>query len=228
MAFPKNFYFSQARMYPAKFPAHSVSSSFVPPAPAAPEIAPEDGLVAAPVAPVVAPREGERTPSPGDDSSPNPEAASIFKEGPRNAAEPPSDAAVESWIKKALERNQVIDQALLPKSHLLHHDTKDSWHKVCTTCRAGVQRRKAAKSGSTDLEVRQVSKTPFGSCVRLDTEDCHLEALDESLGDMQYFDGLRYDLIAVDSGTGWNFSTPITDKRTTTVKKDLRLARSNN
>ncbi len=88
-------------------------------------------------------------------------AESIFKDGPRNAVVPPSDAAVESWIKKALERNQVIDQALLPKSHLLHHDTQDSWHKVCTTCRAGLQRRKAAKSESTDLEVRHVSKTPL-------------------------------------------------------------------
>ena len=112
---------------------------------------------------------------------------------------PSSDAAIQSWIQKALERNQVIDQGLLPKSHLLHHDSKDSWHKVCTTCRAGLQRRKAAKAGSTDIEVRHVTKSPFGSHVRLDTEDCHLEALDEQ---MQYFDGLRYDLIGVDSGTG--------------------------
>ncbi len=79
-------------------------------------------------------------------------------------------------------------------------------------------------AGSTDLEIRQVPKSPFGSCVWLDTEDCHLEALDES---MQYFDGLRYDLIAVDSGTSWNFSTPVVDKRTTTVQKSLGLARSN-
>ena len=44
---------------------------------------------------------------------------------------------------------------------------------------------------------------------------------------MQYFEGLGYDLIAVDSGTGWIFSTPVVDKRTSTVKKSLRLARSN-
>ena len=43
---------------------------------------------------------------------------------------------------------------------------------------------------------------------------------------MQYFEGLRYDLIAVDSGTGWNFSFPVADKRTSTVKQALRLARS--
>ena len=121
------------------------------------------------------------------------------------------------------ERNRVIDQGDLPKSHLLNHDTKDAWHKVCTTCRAGLQRRKAARAGSTDIEVRHVSKAPFGACIRLDTEDCHLEAMDEHV---QSFDGLRYDLIAVDSGTGWNFSSPVADKRTTTVKQALRLARS--
>ena len=43
---------------------------------------------------------------------------------------------------------------------------------------------------------------------------------------MQYFEGLRYDLIAVDSGTGWNFSEPIADKRTSTVRHAMRLARS--
>ena len=42
---------------------------------------------------------------------------------------------------------------------------------------------------------------------------------------MQYFSGLRYDLIAVDSGTGWNFSDPIADSRTSTVRKTMRLAR---
>ena len=83
--------------------------------------------------------------------------------------------------------------------------------------------KKAARAGSTDIEVRQVPKAPFGACIRLDTEDCHLEAVDEHV---QYFDGLRYDLIAVDSGTGWNFSSPVADKRTSTVKHAFRLART--
>ena len=87
--FSKDFLFSpwpHTRGAPAAFPFHSVSSSYVPPpAPAAPETAPEDRLVAAPEASAVAPREGERTTSPGDDLSPIPEAASVFKDGPRNA-----------------------------------------------------------------------------------------------------------------------------------------------
>ena len=118
------------------------------------------------------------------------------------------------------ERSRVIDQGDLPKSHFLNRDSKDAWHKVCATCRAGLQRRKAARDSSTDIEVRHVSKAPFGACIRLDTEDCHLEAMDEHV---QYFDGLRYDLIAVDSGTGWNFSSPVADKRTSTVKQALRF-----
>ena len=91
-------------------------------------------------------------------------------------------------------------------------------------CQAGLQRRKAARAESTDLEVRQIPKAPFGACIRLDSEDCHLEAVDEQ--HVQYFEGLRYDLIAVDNGTGWNFSELIADKRTSTVKHSMRLARS--
>ncbi len=121
-------------------------------------------------------------------------------------------------------QNQAIDQAILPKSHLLHHSTSDAWHKLCTTCRAGLQRRKAARAGSTDLEVRQIPHASFGAGIRLDTEDCHLEAVDEQ--HVQYYAGARYDLIAVDNGMGWNFSEPIADKRTSTVKHTMRLARS--
>ena len=159
---------------------------------------------------------------PGADADGNP-PESIFKHGPHNAGVSLSDADLEALFERQIAMNRAIDQGMLPKSHLLTHDTKDRFHKYCTTCRAGLQRRKAARADSTDLEVRQVPKAPFGACIRLDTEDCHLEAVDEH---WQYFDGQRYDLIMVDSGTGWNFSTPVGDKRTSTVKQAMRLART--
>ena len=98
-----------------------------------------------------------------------------------------------AWVEQQLARNVTIDQGILPKSHLLHHSTSDPWHKVCTTCRAGLQRRKAAKRESTSLEIRQVPYAQYGDCIRLDTEDCHLEANSLAGEDaVQYFEGLRY------------------------------------
>ncbi len=161
-------------------------------------------------------------PAPPADDPGSLSAESVFKHGPRNAPAVPDDASVVAWVEQQLARNVAIDQGILPKSHLLHHSTADVWHKICTTCRAGLQRRKAARAGSTDLEVRQIPHAPFGACIRLDTEDCYLEAVDEQ--HVQYFSGLRYDLIAIDCGTGWNFSHPIPDKRTSTVKSVMHLA----
>ena len=188
---------------PAKlFPKHSVSSSYVPPeAPPAMPAAPEPSPIPEPDVPA-------------DSMPPAEEPGSPFKHGPRNAPAVPDDESVIAWVEQQLARNITIDQGILPKSHLLHHSTADPWHKICTTCRAGLQRRKAAKKESTSLEVRQVPYAPYGDCIRLDTEDCHLEANTLAGEDaVQYFEGLRYDLIAVDCGTGWNFSEPIADKQ---------------
>ena len=88
-----------ARGTPAEFPSHSVSSSYAPPpAPAAPEVIPD--VLADPSGGADAPgssSSGPDVPAIADDPSAAAEPAeSLFKHGPRNAADPPSDAAVES------------------------------------------------------------------------------------------------------------------------------------
>ena len=96
----------------------------------------------------------------------------------------------------------------------------DDLSSKCPVCRAGLQRRKAAKreSGGNNSQVLKKAGS-FGDEILLDT-------IDYSRGGRRCFwGGLRYDLALRSSYTGWICFIPLPNNKASTIRSALRRAR---
>ena len=130
------------------------------------------------------------------------------------------DDAQAALLKRLKEgHGHAIDESLLPASHLQVHDTSDQWAQFCSTCRAVLQRRKAAKRNSGPYNTEQsIAKAPYGEQLWLDTTD-YQQAGVKPIGQF------RYDLASWDAGSGWLSFMPIRSKAVPSVTATLRSYR---
>jgi hypothetical protein len=130
------------------------------------------------------------------------------------------DTDAEQDLLRKLKSGAIkaIDESLLPLHHLHFHNSRDEWANFCSTCRASKQRRRAARrdSGSLHREV-ELSLKPYGAEIWLYTLDYK--------SDQTAIGQFRYDLAAMDVGTGWTAFLPMRNQKTETVRHTLRRDR---